>query len=341
MSQTHNHKPGHEHGHSHEPGHSHDLAAGSQVRVFWTFWLIAVFMVVEAVGGWWAGSLTLIADAGHMLTDSGALALAWFATRAIQRPSDAERSYGHHRFSVLSALINGLGLIAIVGWIAIEAVQRLISPEQVKAVPMLAIAVTGFLVNAGAFFLLHGADRDNLNIKGALLHVVGDLLASLAAIVAAAIIIVMPGWTRADPILSVVASLLILRGAIGLVRKSWHVLMEATPEGVNVAEIAETLEALDGVSDIHHLHAWSLVPGKTLITLHAQLVPGHTSDAVLGRIKQTLAERFYIDHSTIQIEGACADDQDHRDHAVGDHAHDHGHTHDHEPTHKRKAAASR
>jgi cobalt-zinc-cadmium efflux system protein len=335
MSPTHNHENGPGHGHSHEPGHAHDLAAGSQVRVFWTFWLIAVFMIVEAVGGWWAGSLTLIADAGHMLTDSGALALAWFATRAVQRPSDAEKSYGHHRFSVLSALINGLGLMAIVGWIAIEAVQRLISPEQVKAVPMLAIAVTGFLVNAGAFFLLHGADRDNLNIKGALLHVIGDLLASFAAIVAATTIIVMPAWTRVDPILSVVASLLILRGAIGLVRKSWHVLMEATPEGVNVGEIAEALEALDGVTDIHHLHAWSLVPGKTLITLHAQLVPGHTSDEVLARIKQTLAESFHIDHSTIQIEGACADDQDHRDHAVGGHSHDHGHTH------KRKVAASR
>src|SRR6201991_2265400 len=134
------------HGHSHGH-HDHGAAAASQARVFWTFWLIALFMIVEAVGGWWAGSLTLIADAGHMLTDSGALALAWFATRQTQRPSDAEKSYGHGRFSVLSALVNGLGLIAIVGWIAIEAVQRLISPTEVKAVPMLAIAIAGFLVN--------------------------------------------------------------------------------------------------------------------------------------------------------------------------------------------------
>ena len=206
----------HDHAHhSHSPGHDHDSAASSQSRVLTTFWLIAVFMVVEAVGGWWAGSLTLIADAGHMLTDSGALALAWFATRQTQRPSDAEKSYGHGRFSVLAALVNGLGLIAIIGWIAIEAVQRLISPTEVKALPMLAIAVTGFLVNAGAFFLLHGADRDNLNIRGAILHVVGDMLASVAAVVAATVILVMPGWTIADPILSVVASGLILRGAAG------------------------------------------------------------------------------------------------------------------------------
>jgi cobalt-zinc-cadmium efflux system protein len=320
------------HSHAHGDGHGHDhshAAASSQTRVFWTFWLIAVFMIVEAVGGWWAGSLTLIADAGHMLTDSGALALAWFAARAIRRPSDAERSYGHDRFSVLSALVNGLALIAIVGWIAIEAVQRLMAPEEVKAIPMLAIAVGGLLVNSGAFFLLHGADRDNLNIRGAILHVIGDMLASLAAVAAAVVILLKPSWTIADPILSVVASALILRGAIGLVRRSWHVLMEATPEGVNTAEIAAALEGLDGVTNIHHLHAWSLVPGKPLITLHAQVTPGHTHDAVLGLIKQTLAERFHIDHSTIQIEGACADDQDHRDH------HGPGHTH------RQKLAASR
>lgn len=328
----------HDHAH-HSHGHGHDAAAASQSRVLMTFWLIAVFMIVEAIGGWWAGSLTLLADAGHMLTDAGALALAWFATRQTRRPSDAEKSYGHGRFSVLAALVNGLGLIAIVGWIAIEAVQRLISPTEVKAVPMLAIAVVGFLVNAGAFFLLHGADRDNLNIKGAILHVIGDLLASLAAVVAAIVILVMPRWTFADPILSVVTSGLILRGAFELVGKSWHVLMEGTPEEVDVAEITAALEALEGVTDIHHLHAWSLVPGKPLITLHARLLPGHTSDAVLARMKQTLAERFQIDHSTIQIEGACADDVDHRDdpHPGGTHSDKHGHDH----AHGRKVAATR
>jgi cobalt-zinc-cadmium efflux system protein len=333
-------------GHSHPPGHGHadhghDLAASSQNRVLMTFWLITVFMVVEAVGGWWAGSLTLIADAGHMLTDSGALALAWFATRQTQRPSDAEKSYGHGRFSVLAALVNGLGLIAIVGWIAIEAVQRLISPTEVKALPMLAIAVTGLAVNAGAFFLLHGADRDNLNIKGAILHVIGDLLASVAAVVAAVVILVVPAWSIADPILSMVASGLILRGAVGLVGKSWHVLMEGTPAEVNVAEVAAALEAIDGVQDIHHLHAWSLVPGKTLITLHAQLAAGHTSDAVLARMKQTLAERFDIDHSTIQIEGACADAEDPCEDPVrgASHSDKHAQTHDH--AHGRKVAATR
>jgi len=302
--------------------HRHDTPPSSETRVFRTFWLIAIFMVVEAAGGWWSGSLTLIADAGHMLTDAASLALAWFAARAMLRPSDAQRSYGHDRFSVLAALINGLGLIAIVIWIAGEAVHRLIAPEPVKAVPMLVIAVTGFMVNSLAFFLLHGADRDNLNVHAAILHVLGDILASLAAI-AAALIILTAGWTIADPILSALASGLILKNALSLVARSWHVLMEATPEGVDVAEIARALRTLEGVADIHHLHAWSLAPGKPLITLHAQLAEGQVPDTVLARLKQTLIERFQIDHSTIQIESACPDHRPHHDDRHGD-ADDHG-----------------
>ncbi|MDB5393468.1 MAG: czcD2 [Rhodospirillales bacterium] len=321
----------------HHHAHDHGSPAANQFRVLLTFWLIAIFMVVEAVGGWWAGSLTLMADAGHMLTDSGALALAWFASRAMRRPSDSDRSYGHDRFSVLAALINGLSLLAIVAWIGVEAIQRLIAPEEVKAIPMLVIAVVGFLVNSAAFFMLHGADRDDMNIHAALLHVLGDILASAAAIAAATIIILKPQWTAADPVLSVVAGALILRNAVSLVRRSWHVLMEATPEGVNVAEIASALETLEGVADIHHLHAWALVPGKTLITLHAQVAIGYEPDTVLARIKWALAERFHIDHSTIQMEGACADDEDHRDHSVRAHAHSHGHGH----SHRQKLAATR
>jgi len=312
------------HAHTHAHAHAdHEPGAANKRRILATFWLIAVFMVVEAAGGWFSGSLALIADAGHMLTDSAALGLAWFAARAMQRPSDAEKSYGHDRFSVLAALINGLGLIAIVLAITAEAIHRLIEPESVKAIPMLVIAVSGFLVNSIAFGLLHGADRDNLNIRAALLHVLGDILASLAAVVAAVIILLRPGWTAADPILSFVAGGLILRNAVDLVRRSWHVLMEATPEGVDVSEIRTTLATLEGVADIHHLHAWSLVPGKPLITLHARVVAGHESDTVLHRIKHMLSERFEIDHSTIQMEGACADD--HHDHAPV--AHRHGHEH--------------
>ncbi len=309
----HNHgHGGHEHARHDHAGHDHGGGA-SQTRVLFTFWMIAVFMTVEAAGGWWSGSLTLMADAGHMLTDSAALGLAWFAARATLRPSDAARSYGHDRFSVLAALINGLGLIAIVILIAAEAAHRLIAPEDVKAMPMLVIAIAGFAVNCGAFFILHGADRDNLNIQAALLHVLGDIMASLAAVAAAVIILLRPGWGAADPILSVVAGGLILRNAISVARRSWNVLMEATPEGIDTAEIETALETLDGVADIHHLHAWSLTPGKPLITLHARITRGSDPDAVLGRIKQILNQRFHIDHSTIQMESACADDEAHND----------------------------
>ena len=308
----------HSHGH-HGHDHGHDHASGSESRILKTFWLISVFMVVEAAGGWWSGSLTLLADAGHMLTDSAALALAWFAARAMKRPSDAERSYGHDRFSVLAALINGLGLIAIVFWIALEAIHRLIYPEDVKALPMLIIAGIGFVVNCGAFFLLHGSDDDNLNLRAAILHVIGDILASVAA-VAAALIILGIGWRPIDPILSVVAGGLILKNAVSLVRRSWHVLMEATPEGVDTHEIVTVLEGLDGVADIHHLHAWSLTPGKPLITLHAQVTAGYVADTVLARIKQALSDRFHIDHSTIQMETACPDAPRHHEHS---HGHDH------------------
>jgi cobalt-zinc-cadmium efflux system protein len=287
-------------------------------------------MVLEAAGGWWSGSLTLIADAGHMLTDAGALALAWFAARAMQRPGDANRSYGYDRFSVLAALVNGLALMAIVGWIAVEAVDRILEPEVVKAIPMLAIAIAGLAVNTIAFFMLHGGDKDNLNIQAALLHVIGDILASLAAVVAAVIILVEPNLTIVDPILSVVAGTLILRTSFALVRRSWHVLMEGTPEGLNVSEISATLERLDGVADVHHVHIWSLMPGKPLITLHARAVSGYAHDNVLANIKGALAERFHITHSTVQLEGACADDEDHRDRAHpgakgGDHPNGHAH----------------
>jgi cobalt-zinc-cadmium efflux system protein len=319
---------GHDHtGHTHASGGGHGHAA-SQTRVFWTFWLIAIFMVLEAAGGWWAHSLTLVADAGHMLTDAGALALAWFAARAMQRPSDAKRSYGHDRFSVLAALVNGLALLAIVVWIAFEAIQRMMAPETVKAIPMLAIALAGLAVNSVAFFLLHGGDRDNLNVQAALLHVIGDILASVAAVIAALIILFKPGLTIADPILSIVASVLILRTAFALVRRSWHVLMEATPEDLNVGEIARSLEVLEGVEDIHHVHVWSLMPGKPLITLHAQVAAGHPHDRILAAIKAILADRFHITHSTVQIEGACADNPgDRSPDGAGGLDPDCGHTH--------------
>ena len=180
-------------------GHTH-ADADNQRRVLWAMLLTSGFMLAEVVGGVVAGSLALLADAGHMLTDCASLALAWMAFRIGRRPHDARRTYGYHRFQVLAAFVNGLSLIAIVLWIAIEAVRRLLDPVEVLGGLMLVIAVLGLLVNLAAFWILHGGDRANLNIRGAALHVMGDLLGSVAAIVAA-LVIFWDGWVPIDPLL--------------------------------------------------------------------------------------------------------------------------------------------
>lgn len=279
------------------------------------------FMVAEAVGGILSGSLALLADAGHMLADTAALGLAWYAFRIGRRRATPERSYGHHRFQILAALINGGTLLAIAAWIAVEAVRRLFAPVEVLGGTMLVIAVLGLLVNLAAFAILHGGSRENLNIRGAVLHVMGDLLGSIAAIVAAGVIM-WTGWMPIDPILSVLVALLILRSAWVLVRQSWNVLMESAPEGLDVPALREALtKAVPGVLDVHHVHAWSLTPERPLLTMHATIAEDADHDAVLHRLQREVAERYGIEHATIQLErGRCTD--------AHDHAHEHAHEHE-------------
>ena len=196
------------------------------------------FMVVEVIGGLAAGSLALLADAGHMLTDTLSLALAFVAFRIGRWPHDARRTYGYHRFQVLAAFVNGLTLVAIVGWIAIEAIRRLLEPVEVLGGLMLAVAVIGLVVNIAAFAILHGGDRRNLNLRGAALHVLADMLGSVAAIVAA-LVISITGWMPIDPLLSLLVVLLILRSAWFLLRRSGHILLEGAPEWLDEAELRE------------------------------------------------------------------------------------------------------
>ncbi|HET6467690.1 MAG TPA: cation diffusion facilitator family transporter [Geminicoccaceae bacterium] len=300
-------------GHDHHHQHNHDRhGAGDERRVFWAMLLTGGFMVAEVVGGIVSGSLALLADAGHMLTDTAALGLAWLAFRIGRRPADPSRSYGYHRFQVLAAFVNGVILIAIVGWIAFEAVRRLFAPVEVLGGMMLAIAVLGLIVNVGAFLLLHGGDRENLNVRGAALHVLGDLLGSLAAIVAAGVIL-RTGWTPIDPLLSVFVALLILRSAVMLVRRAGHILLEGTPEWLDVARLrVELREAVPAVEDVHHVHVWSLTSGKPVLTLHANVREGTDYGEVLIAITGFLERRFGIGHATIQIEpGACVDERRH------------------------------
>jgi len=300
-------------------GHAHHHHTQDERRVLLALILTGGFMSAEAVGGILSGSLALLADAGHMLADTAALGLSWYAFRMGRRRPTPERSYGHHRFQILAALINGGTLIAIAVWITVEAVQRLFEPVEVLGGTMLTIAVIGLAVNIAAFAILHGGNRENLNIRGATLHVLGDMLGSVAAIAAAGVIL-LTGWMPIDPILSVLVALLIVRSAWMLVGESWHVLMEGAPEGFDVDLLRTTLtEAVPGVLDVHHVHAWSLTPERPLLTMHATLDEDADHDAVLHRLQNVLTERFGIEHATIQLErGPCPDAA-----PVHEHAHAH------------------
>ncbi|MFN3891494.1 MAG: cation diffusion facilitator family transporter [Beijerinckiaceae bacterium] len=304
-SDGHSHGHTHEHGHGHQPGHSHARDADEK-RLLIALALTGGFMIAEVVGGLLSGSLALIADAGHMATDAAALALAWISARMARKPATVLRSYGHHRAQVLAAFMNGAALIGLSLWIVVEAVRRFLDPVEVLGGPMLVIALVGLAVNVAAFFALQGGNRENLNMRGALLHVIGDMLGSAAAIVAALVILVT-GWAPIDPLLSIVVSLLIVRSAWGLARSSWDVLMEGAPRGFDMNELVQRLmAAAPGVLDIHHVHVWALTPEKPLITLHARLRDGVSDEETLRNLHGELASRFGLTHATIQLErGPC------------------------------------
>lgn len=272
--------------------------------------LTGTFMVVEVVGGILSGSLALLADAGHMLTDTMALALSAIAFRVSGRPADAKRSYGYQRFQILAAFVNGLSLFVVVGWIVVEAVQRILQPAEILGQAMLVVAAAGLLVNVFVFLVLHGGDQENLNIRGAALHVLGDLLGSVAAIVAA-LIILSTGWMPIDPILSIAVAMLIFRSAWILVKRSGHVLLEGAPEWLNIDEMqAKIIAANPEVKEIHHVHVWGLTPQHPMLTMHAALLRMQPdSTAIVRNIKDLLAKEYGITHSTIEVEcDDCADE---------------------------------
>ena len=308
----------HHHGdHDHQPGRGGPSApapgsaagdADDRRRLLGALWLTGGFVLVEVAGGLFAGSLALLADAGHMLTDTAALGLACIAVRVAMRPGDTRRSYGYHRFPVLAAYVNAVTLLLIVAWIAVEAVARVREPVEILEGPMLAVAAVGLLVNLAAFRLLHGGASDSLNVRGALVHVLGDLLGSAAAIVAA-LVILATGWTFIDPILSLLVALLVLRSAVSLLRRSGHVLMEGRPEHLDAADVARTVaETVPEVSNVHHVHIWSLSPGRPVMTFHARVDREAAHDRALERVLACLRERFGVRHATVQLEHArCVD----------------------------------
>lgn len=305
MSHDHDHlHSDHAHGHDHGPGHSHapTVSAANERRVGLAALLTGGFMVAEVVGGIVSGSLALLADAGHMLTDFAALALAWFAFRLARRPADWRRTYGFDRFSVLVAFVNGLSLFVIAAFIVWEAVERLQAPPAIAAPTMLWVAVLGLGVNIFAFWLLFGADRGNLNIRGALAHVAGDLLGSIGTI-AAALIIMYTGWTAADPLLSIFVALIILRSAWAVTRDAAHILLEGAPAGLEADTVVADLSAnIDGVESIDHVHVWSINEARPMATLHARVRADASPTLVKAAIRERLKTRFHVDHATVEIE---------------------------------------
>ncbi len=281
------------------------------------------FMLAEVAGGLVSGSLALLADAGHMLTDFASLVLAWFAFRLARRPSDWRRTYGFDRFSVLAAFVNGLSLFAIAIWITVEAWHRLSDPSEVLGGLMLWVALGGLIVNLLSFWVLSRVEDDNLNVRAAALHVLGDLLGSVAAL-GAALVIIFTGWTPIDPILSVLVVLLILRSGWAVIRESGHILLEGAPAGFDSRAVAADLAALPGIAVADHVHAWSITQKRPMATLEVELDPGADAEAVRRAVKDRLEHRFGMAHATVEVREAGRD----REHAGDDRGH--AGRHDHE-----------
>ncbi|MCR9079981.1 MAG: cation diffusion facilitator family transporter [Hyphomonadaceae bacterium] len=264
--------------------------------------LTFAFMIAEVVGGLISGSLALLADAAHMLTDAGSLALAWIGFKLAERPADQTRSFGWARFKVLAAFVNGLTLLLLAVWIIFEAIQRLMAPEPVMGHLLLGVAVLGLVVNLIAFRVLHGGDQEDLNMRAALWHVAGDLLGSVAAI-AAALVIMSTGWMPIDPLLSVLVALIILVGGIRVVRSTAHILIEGVPPGLSTAAIKSDLEdQLDDAVSVDHIHAWALNETKTLVTLDVEARSGACVESLRRAVKARLHDKFGIDHVTVEIQ---------------------------------------
>ena len=308
----------HDHAHDASSGHAHhdhgiddigDPGSRRRGKLLFAFALTTVMMIAEVFGGIWSGSLALLADAGHMMVDSLALLLAFVGAWMATKPADARRSYGYGRMEVLIGFVNALSQFVLVGWIIYEAITRLMHPGEILSGVMFVVAILGLFVNIVVLRMLHGHAHDDVNLAGASLHVLGDLLGSVAAVLAALAIRWM-GWLWADPVLSLLVSLLILNSAWRLLRLSAHILLEGVPDGMDCAEVEKSLRsAHPSIRNIHHLHVWQLASGSRMATLHAELYEPAASASALLAINQLLLERFNIQHVTVQIDpdGECFD----------------------------------
>lgn len=302
MGSTHSHD---DHDHAEHAGdaegeHRHDHSHGaSEQRLRAALAVLFLFTLIEAAGGLWANSIALLAESAHMLADSASLLLAILAVRFARRPASPERTYGNQRYQTLAAYTNGVALVVLTAWVAVEALRRVIAPPEVNGQLMLVVAIIGGVANLAAFLILSGAS--SLNERGARAHVLSDLLGSGAA-VGAAVIILLFGWHAADPLLSIAVGILIFRSGWQLTHETAHVLLEGTPPSLKIEKLGKHLTQLPGVVGVHHVHVWSLTGDQPMVTLHAQLQKGADRSKALGSILEQLRERFGVKHATVQIE---------------------------------------
>ncbi len=290
---------GHSHTHAHPHAHAHAHKAGRPAFIAAMFITLA-YALVELAGGLWSGSLALSSDAGHMFSDALSLGLAAGAAWVARRPPGLKHSYGLARAEVLGATLNGLIMLGIIVVLVVEAVQRLLAPHAVHAGPVMAIAAIGLVVNAGVAFVLSRGHHD-LNVRGALIHVMGDLVSSIAALIAGAVIYAT-GWLLIDPILSIVIAALILVTTLRLLRDTLHVLMEGVPAAVDLAVIGKTLAGISGVAAVHDLHVWSIGSERAALSAHVEIERLEDWPAILSAAQALLLERFGVDHVTLQPE---------------------------------------
>ncbi|OCA84396.1 zinc transporter ZitB [Bacillus sp. FJAT-27225] len=292
------------HHHSHDHGHGHHHHTSNKRALLLAFILIATFMVIEVIGGILTNSLALLSDAGHMLSDAAALGLSYFAIKLGEKKSTQAKTYGYKRFEIIAAALNGLTLIVISVFIFIEAIERFSNPPEVQSSGMLIISTIGLLVNiAAAFILMKGDKEENLNVRSAFLHVLGDMLGSVGAIVAALLMIFF-GWGIADPIASVIVAILIIISGWRVTKDSFHILMEGAPEQIDFEALRGELLQIPYVNDVHDLHIWSVTSGMPMLSCHIAIAQDGKHDTILRQAQSLLHDHYGIEHSTIQVEKA-------------------------------------
>ncbi len=282
------------------------IANTSKSRLGRAFLLIAAFSLVELGTAIFSHSLTLLADAGHMLLDAAALGLAWLAARLSELAPTRRFTFGYHRAQVLAAFVNGLLLLLLIVWILFEGIERLRAPQAMLPLPALVIATLGLMINLVAFRWL-GHDRSNINARAAALHVLGDILGSLSAITSA-LIVYFTGWVQADALLALLVAGILAVSTWRIIRMSVSVLLEAAPADLDAHRLEQALLSLPGVRDIHQIRVWELTPGQPLATVHLRCEPGQDQSVIVGRVSEALKRRFGVQHSTIQTEkNTCCD----------------------------------